>query len=141
LRPDDDVGGDPACWAHLFEEDSGSAPLVTRADLPAVARDAETRGAVWASHSDDLNVNLIVFSAGEGVPDHVNTELDVLIVGVSGHGLVNINGETYALVVGIAVIVPKGTVRSTHALSERFSYLTCHRRRPGLLPTLVGPHL
>lgn len=139
MTPAEVTGGDPACWAHLFENEEDGAPGVVPVDLRAIAREAARRGPAWTSAGDDLNVNLLVFNAGEGVADHANTELDVLIVGVSGEGVLRVNGETHALTAGMAVVVPKGAVRSTRASSDRFAYLTCHRRRGGLFPTLPVP--
>ena len=135
MKPIDDHGGDPACWAHIFELDENDAAATAPTDLPAITREAADRGPAWTGLCDDLNVTLLVFHAGEGVADHVNTELDVLIVGITGEGLVKVNGEAHVLAVGAAIIVPKGAVRSTRATTAHFSYLTCHRRRGGLIPT------
>ena len=33
------------------------------------------------------------------------------------------------------MIIPKGARRGTRVMGERFAYLTCHRRRAGLMPT------
>jgi quercetin dioxygenase-like cupin family protein len=138
MRPVDESGGDAACWAHLFE-DPDSDPQFAPVDLPAIANAAAIRGPVWTTASEDLNVNLVVVRAGEGIAEHVNTELDVLIVGISGEGIVNVNGESHPLTAGQLVLVPKGAVRSTRAATDRFAYLTCHRRRSGLFPTLRVP--
>lgn len=132
---DEHLGGDPPCWAHLFGEDCGdqSGGAV---DLLAITLAATTRGPAWTTQSDDFNINLLVFAAEEGVAEHINTELDILIVGVAGEGLVTVNGEPHVLRAGHLIIAPKGSVRSTRAISERFAYLSCRRRRPGLTPTL-----
>ena len=53
-------------------------------------------GVIWSlQESRDLNVNLVLFSEGEGVGDHVNDEVDVLLVCVSGSGEVRINGTLH----------------------------------------------
>ena len=133
-----DMGGDSACWAHLFEgEETAAAGIV--ANLSAIAQATTHRGPVWTTESQDLNVNLLVFRAGEGVPEHVNSEVDVLMIGIAGNGVVNIDGKPHALPPGYCVIVPKGARRSTKVMSDRFAYLTCHRRRPGLMPTVNPP--
>jgi quercetin dioxygenase-like cupin family protein len=67
--------------------------------------------------------------AGGGVGDHVNEEVDVLFVGVTGSGSVCVSGEEHLLGAGKLVFVPRGTQRSTSALSDGFAYLTVHRRR------------
>lgn len=135
MPPVDESGGDPACWAHLFEDPDG-APQFTPVDLPELAAASDSRGPIWTAASDDLNINLVHFRAGEGVSDHVNTELDVLIIGVAGEGVITINGESHPLFAGQLVLVPKGAVRSARATGERLAYLTCHRRRSGLFPTV-----
>ena len=63
-------------------------------------------GVVWAlGAGGDLNANLVRFSAGRGVGEHVNGEVDVIIVGVSGSGCVEVDGEEHAppfsLLVGV----------------------------------------
>ena len=85
---------------------------------------------VWALQgSRDLNANLVCFRAGGGVGEHINDEVDVLVVGVSGSGSVIVEGEDHPVSNGIAVFVPRGTRRSTRAASEDFVYLSVHRRR------------
>src|SRR5829696_7815871 len=100
-------------------------------DLAGTAAAAgERTGVIWALlDSDDLNANLVRFGAGGGVGEHVNDEVDVIFVGVSGTGSVLTNGEACSLSAGTLVLVRKGTRRSTLALSEGFSYLTVHLRR------------
>ncbi len=61
--------------------------------------------------------------------EHVNDEVDVLFVGVAGSGFVCVEGEEYVLSAGMLVFAPRGTRRSTNALSDEFAYLTVHRRR------------
>lgn len=137
MPTDQETGGDAACWAHLFEDDSvesADAGIVT--DLFARAQAATGRGPIWTNTSDDLNVNLLMFRAGEEIQEHVNTELDVLLVGIAGEGVISVNGEPHPLPPGRTMIVPKGARRGTRVMGERFAYLTCHRRRPGLMPTI-----
>lgn len=132
---DDPEGGDSACWAHLFDDildaDADEGPVV---DLVARSTSAAAPGAAWTHQSDDLNANLLVFPAGDGVAEHVNAEVDVLLVGVAGEGIVALDGDRYVLRAGSALAVRKGARRGTRAVSDRFAYLTCHRRRGGLLP-------
>jgi quercetin dioxygenase-like cupin family protein len=87
-------------------------------------------GAVWTLEgSPDLNANLVRFEAGGGVGEHVNDEVDVLIVGIAGSGSVSVDGEEHPVSSGVMVFVPKGARRSTRAASEGFAYLSVHRRR------------
>lgn len=103
-------------------------------DLIALARGAEGMP-VWSQESEDLNVNLLVLGPGDGIAEHRNPELDVLIVGVDGEGSVTIEGEELALRTGQALVIPKGTRRSIRSSGDRFAYLTCHRRRGRLWPS------
>jgi len=104
------------------------------ADLLALARDDSLPSPRWTLQSDDLNANLLVFARDRGVADHVNTEVDVLVVGVYGEGIVTIDGRRHALHAGQALLIPKGARRSTTSTSGRFAYLTCHQRRRPLMP-------
>jgi quercetin dioxygenase-like cupin family protein len=105
-------------------------------DLSAVAASVAAHGPAWTRRSDDLDVNLLVFGAGDGVAEHRNDEVDVLLVGIMGKGTVTIDGQSHQLEVGQVILIPKGARRGTRAVGERFSYLTCHRRRPGLQLTI-----
>ena len=148
----EEYGGDPPCWAHLFAEEtigmenepedraesSQSAVLSTGpgqvVDLAAQVNAATAPGAIWTRQSEDLNVNLLVFASGEGVAEHVNAEVDVLLVGIEGTGAVTIDGTRHIVRAGQALVIPKGARRSTNGVSASFAYLTCHRRRAGLWP-------
>lgn len=135
-------GGDAACWAHLVDDfassDGPSLAGVVAVDLAAIAG-ASTEAVPWSTRSLDLNVNLLHWAAGRGVAAHINTEVDVLLVGVAGEGEVLVDGERYPLRPGRVVLVPKGRERATLATSEHFSYLSCHRARPGLMPAARVP--
>jgi quercetin dioxygenase-like cupin family protein len=87
-------------------------------------------GVIWTlEESGDLNANLVRFEAGGGVGEHVNDEVDVVIFGVSGSGLVEVNGEEHPLWRATLVFVPRGVRRSTRSTSGDFAYLSVHRRR------------
>jgi quercetin dioxygenase-like cupin family protein len=95
-----------------------------------IAAAKEQAGAVWTLQgSEDLNANLVRFASEQGVQEHTNTEVDVILVGVSGSGIVTIEGVEHPLSAGTVVFVPKETLRSTRSTSEDFAYLTVHRRR------------
>ncbi len=100
MNDEEEYGGDPPCWAHLFDEETPGMENETEdrarasdsalphpgteevVDLAALARDATAPGATWTHQSEDLNSNLLVFASGEGVAEHINTEVDVLLVGI-----------------------------------------------------------
>jgi quercetin dioxygenase-like cupin family protein len=155
VSDEEPLGGDPPCWAHLFD-DAADAPRVSAdqsddgqdllaaeesagdtqrvVDLAALVRAASASGAVWTHQSEDLNANLLVFTSGEGVAEHVNTEVDVLVIGIAGEGVVAVEGMPRPLRAGYALVIPKGARRGIQSVREPFAYLTCHRRRAGLWP-------
>ena len=99
-------------------------------DVAATAGDRV--GVIWTlDGSSDLNANLVRFGTGQGVGEHINGEVEVIVVGVSGSGIVTVDREEHALSAGMLVFIPKGARRSTVSASEYFAYLTVHlRRRP-----------
>jgi quercetin dioxygenase-like cupin family protein len=107
----------------------------TSVDLLGLLASATGPGPVWSRSSDDLNVNLLHFEAGQGVPNHRNDEVDVLIVGIAGEGILEIAGVPRPLRAGTACIVPKGVMRSIRCERGSCAYLSCHRRRAGLWPS------
>jgi len=97
-------------------------------------------GVRWSLEpTGDLNANLVAFPPGQGVGEHVNDDLDVLIVGVAGAGAVIVDGVEHPLRPRAAVLVPRGARRATRAGDGRFAYLTVHRRRSGGI-ALGGVH-
>lgn len=129
---DDDLGGEAACWAHLVDE-GGAANVV---DLAAIAATQRAPALRWSLEGADLNLNLLVFDAGDGVREHVNHEVDVAIVGIAGAGVVIVDSREHPLRSGQLILVPKDARRGTRATADGFSYLTCHRRRGGLMPAV-----
>ena len=90
-------------------------------------------GVVWTLEgSSELNANLVRFGMGGGVGEHVNDEVEVIIVGIAGSGVVRVDGEEHPVSNGTLTFVPRGVRRSTRSLSEDFAYLTVHRRRSPL---------
>ena len=104
-----------------------------------LAAAAEHAGVIWTlEQGGDLNVNLVRFPAGRGVHEHINEEVDVLAVGVSGSGVIAVDGQEHRLRAGTIAFVPKGAPRSTRSAAANFAYLTVHRRRG---PLQIGrPH-
>ncbi len=104
------------------------------ADLNCKATQAGNwTGTIWKlTESEDLNANLVGFSVGSGVEEHLNDEVDVLILSISGEGKVVVEGKDHALSTGALVFVPKGARRSILSTSEHFAYLSIHRKRRGV---------
>jgi quercetin dioxygenase-like cupin family protein len=105
---------------------------VVTVDLLAVARASADPGVAWAYGGADLNANLVAFDPGDGVAAHVNDEVDVLLVGLTGAGVVTVDGVAHPLSAGLAVVIPRGANRAIRAEGERLAYLSCHRARAPL---------
>ena len=103
-------------------------------DAQALLAQAGEHHLLGSLTSTDLNVNLLAFTGNGGIEEHVNDEVDVLIVALAGVGVLTIDGERVALSPGQLTIVPKGASRSIRSNGERFSWLTCHGQRRGIMP-------
>lgn len=109
---------------------------MTIIDLDRVDREGPS-GAVWSlEESDDLNANLVVLAPGDKVGEHVNAEVDVLIVVLDGEGVLVADGVVWRLAPHVSVLVPRGAARQITAaradderLDQPLRYLTVHRRR------------
>lgn len=116
-----------------------SQPAPQIHDLAALAAASTSAtaatGPIWSLASADLNLNLLHFTSGDGVPDHINAEVDVVGLVIAGTGMVEIDGRAETLRPGCLFFMPKGARRAIRAGSDDFAYLTCHRRRAGLMPT------
>jgi quercetin dioxygenase-like cupin family protein len=106
--------------------------------LLEAAQAAQQDGPAWTRETDDLNVNLVILRAGHSIAEHVNNEVDVVLIGVDGTGRVTIDGDAVELAATQLLVVPKGAARSIVPLGARFAYVTCHKRRAGLWPTSPG---
>jgi quercetin dioxygenase-like cupin family protein len=90
------------------------------------------RGPLHGAATDDLNVTLLAWPAGEGTPEHVNAERDVLVVVVAGGGTVTIDGADHELRAPAATVIAKGASRRIAAGADGIRYLSAHLRREGL---------
>ncbi|AIE86962.1 cupin 2 barrel domain-containing protein [Fimbriimonas ginsengisoli Gsoil 348] len=81
-------------------------------------------------------MTLLVWRPSEGIAEHVNEEMDVLVVGFAGEGLISIDDENHSVNAGQAILIPKGSKRSILALDGGFSHLNVHQRRKRLMPGL-----
>jgi quercetin dioxygenase-like cupin family protein len=97
-------------------------------DLNAIAG----RGPAWGTATTDLNATLLIWSAGEGQPQHVNNERDVILVVLSGSGTVSIDGEVSTARAGTLVVIPCDSIREVTAGVDGMRCLTVHNRRGGL---------
>jgi quercetin dioxygenase-like cupin family protein len=100
--------------------------LAGASDVPAGAR--------WtlAEPGRQLDANLIHLPAGQRIDTHTEPDLDVLLVVVAGGGTVGTPDGPHPLADGNLVWLPHGSTRDITAGTDGLSYLTVHRRRPGL---------
>jgi quercetin dioxygenase-like cupin family protein len=104
-------------------------------DAPGPVADlagGEGRGPLWGTASEDLNATLVAWPPGEGPPEHINAERDVLVVVVDGSGTLEIDGEPQSLRAPAAIVLEKGRSRRLVAGPAGIRYLTAHLRRAGL---------
>lgn len=104
-------------------------------DAGAVVADGD--GVQWTLDGpSDLNANLVHLDAGHAIDDHVNDEVDVLVVVLAGSGTATVDGEALVLTSQVVVHLPKGSRRRIDAGADGLRYLTVHRRRG---PLGIGP--
>ena len=102
---------------------------------PAIGGSAEDllqpngTGPLWGLASSDLNATLLVWPAGHEVAEHLNTELDVLLVVLEGAGAAVVDEREHALSPGHVLLIPKGARRAIRAGAAGIRYLSVHRRR------------
>src|SRR6185312_14800823 len=86
-------------------------PRAGRLDLAARLAEAaanQQAGAIGSLVGADLNVNLVRLAADEYLDAHINTEVDVLLVGVAGAGVVELADGDQPLATSVALYIPKG---------------------------------
>ncbi|WP_243639590.1 cupin domain-containing protein [Streptacidiphilus pinicola] len=95
---------------------------------------AEATGAVWklAERGRQLDANLIRLTPGRHVDAHAEPDLDVLLLVMAGDGTLTSPDRDQAMTVGALFWLPRGSRRALAAGPDGLSYLTIHRRRPGL---------
>jgi mannose-6-phosphate isomerase-like protein (cupin superfamily) len=86
-------------------------------------------GPLWGMASADLNATLLAWPPGHEIAEHVNEELDVLVVVLAGNGCAVIDGESHDVASGSAILIPQGTRRTITAGDGGLRYLSVHRRR------------
>ena len=105
---------------------SASSPS-SHADLAALAAGSPP-GSAWQADLDDLRARLVVVGPGAELKAHVNREADLVLVGVSGSGVVSVEGQDLAVRPGMLVTVRRGAHRSVGAGPDGLAFLAVHRR-------------
>lgn len=103
-------------------------------DIAATLDQVQHDGAIWSTSSEQLNVNLLRLPTGDAIALHVNNEVDVVFVIFEGSAQLTVNDQLYELSAAQIVLVPCGAARSLSCTAGPLVYLTCHKRRAGLMP-------
>ncbi|MFJ8749528.1 hypothetical protein ACIREO_09350 [Streptomyces sp. NPDC102441] len=93
------------------------------------------RGALWhlAEQGRELDANVVRLPPDAGVGEHQEDVLDVLLVVLAGGGSLRTgDGDTLELAPTTVTWLPRTSRRALEAGPEGLTYLTVHRRRPGL---------
>ncbi|MFD5234027.1 hypothetical protein ACFWJ5_36970 [Streptomyces qaidamensis] len=91
-------------------------------------------GALWrlAEPGRQLDANLIRVPSRGSIDTHAETDLDVLLLVVGGDGTFGAADGPHPVEPGSLVRLPHGSVRNVTAGESGLTYVTVHRRRPGM---------
>jgi quercetin dioxygenase-like cupin family protein len=93
-------------------------------------------GVLWklAESGRQLDANVVRLAPGGRITAHTEAQLDVLVLVVTGSGLLGdgTSDATEPLAEGALVWLPHGASRSITAGEAGLTYLTVHNRRPGM---------
>lgn len=97
-------------------------------------------GVLWklAESGRQLDANVVRLAPGRRVEVHTEPHLDVMLLVTGGDGALGAerDGEPQPLAEGALVWLPHGCARGLTAGAAGLTYVTVHRRRPGMS---VGP--
>lgn len=137
-RPHHTDGDDASPNARAPQATSEPTPR-RLCDVQALAgADPAHAGALWklAEPGRQLDANVVHLPTGQRVETHAEPDLDVLLLVVSGGGVLETPAHAEPLAPGALFWLPHGSTRSLTAGEGGLSYLTVHRRRPGMQ---IGP--
>lgn len=103
-------------------------------DIATVLAQVQHHGPLASITTSQLNVNLLRLAPGDVIAEHINDEVDVLLVIVAGEGKLAVDGAVWPLHAGQLVVVPRGATRSLRCADEPLVYVSCHQRRGALMP-------
>lgn len=116
-----------------------NARITEKTDIPRVVGDAfaasaAEAGSAWRLEPPErsLDANVIVLPAGDEIRTHIGPALDVLIVVLSGSGVLEIESGDVRLEPGGIVWLPARSQRRFIAGGEGLRYFSVHQRKPGL---------
>ncbi|MET9824001.1 MULTISPECIES: hypothetical protein [Streptomyces] len=122
---------------------SGSSGTAAGPPLPRVLCDTAAlaspggdgaAGALWklAEAGRQLDANVVRLPAGGRVGTHTEPDLDVLLLVLEGAARLDCADGEHPLRAGLLTWLPHGSARAVLAGPEGVTYLTVHRRRPGM---------
>ncbi|MFC9112074.1 MULTISPECIES: AraC family ligand binding domain-containing protein [Streptomyces] len=120
---------------HTGTPDGGTPLPRILCDTAALAAvDDAAAGALWrlAESGRQLDANVVRLPPGHRVDTHREPDLDVLLLVLSGHGTLTAPDGEHPLPAGTLTWLPHGSTRSLAAGDDGLTYLTVHRRRPGM---------
>ncbi|MFI9803014.1 cupin domain-containing protein [Streptomyces sp. NPDC052301] len=104
------------------------------------AEPSAAAGVLWklAESGRRLDAHVVRLAPGRRITAHAEAQLDVLLLVVAGDGVLGAGpaDEPRPLTEGALVWLPHGATRSLTAGRTGLTYLTVHRRRPGMR---IGP--
>jgi quercetin dioxygenase-like cupin family protein len=103
-------------------------------NLLDIDEEAGRNGPQFSLEGPDLDCNFLRFDQGEGVPLHINAQVDVAGVVLEGEGVLQVDGGQQILNEGDFFYIPKGAARKLRSTGGPFAYLSFHARRPCLMP-------
>ncbi|MEV5878988.1 hypothetical protein AB0L75_33160 [Streptomyces sp. NPDC052101] len=93
-------------------------------------------GVLWklTESGRQLDANVVRIAPGDRITAHTETQLDVMLLVVAGDGMLGKGpGDTpQRLTEGAVAWLPHGAPRSITAGAAGLTYVTVHRRRPGM---------
>lgn len=117
--------------AQLAEREPQATAGASEIELVRAA-ELDGSGPLWGTATEDLNATLLAWPPGQGTPEHVNAERDVLLAVLDGEGTLHLDGQEHALAAGTVVVIPKGCRRKVSAGAAGVRYVTAHLKRSPL---------
>ena len=111
-------------------DDRRDPPAFAATDLTAVAATGD--GVAWSASPPGLHVNLVVLGPGGVIAEHVNTEVEVVVVVLDGEASVTVDGVAHHWRVGSAGVIGRGSRRGIRAGAGGARYLSVHNARAPL---------
>ncbi|MFJ3925345.1 cupin domain-containing protein [Streptomyces sp. NPDC090022] len=94
----------------------------------------ERRGALWRlrARNRQLDANVVRLPPDTPVAEHVEPQVDVLLIVVSGSGVLTLGGVEREVAPGTLALLPRGIPRAVLPGPDGLVFVTAHRRRAGL---------